>query len=91
MSSYYVNDFDHKWIDSKAVIKQSQLGTPDLQSLTDLSTSIKIIQDMRIVPLSKHLAKTFLIAGIVRFIPILFFKFNINEIVVFIFKLVTGH
>ena len=91
MLSHYVDDFEHKWIDSKAVIKQSQLGAPDLQSLADLSTSIKIIQDMRIVPLNKHLAKTFLIAGIVPFIPILFLKFNINELVVFIFKLVTGH
>jgi len=75
MLSHYVNDFDHKWIDSKAVIKQSQLGTPDLQSLADLSTSIKIIQDMRIV----------------LFITFLLLKFNINELIVFIFKLVTGH
>ena len=49
MSSQYVDDFDHKWIYSKAVIKQSQLGIPDLQSLADLSNSIKIIQNMRIV------------------------------------------
>ena len=75
MLPHYVNDFDHKWIDSKAVIKQSQLGTPDLQSLADLSPSIKIIQDMRIV----------------LFITFLLLKFNINELVVFIFKLVTGH
>jgi hypothetical protein len=75
MLSHYVNDFDHKWIDSKAVIKQSQLGTPDLQSLADLSPSIKIIQDMRIV----------------LFITFLLLKFNINELIVFIFKLVTGH
>ena len=75
MLSHYVNDFDHKWIDSKAVIKQSQLGTPDLQSLADLSPSIKIIQDMRIV----------------LFITFLLLKFNINELIVFIFKHVTGH
>ena len=75
MLSHYVNDCDHKWIDSKAVIKQSQLGTPDLQSLADLSPSIKIIQDMRIV----------------LFITFLLLKFNINELIVFIFKLVTGH
>ena len=91
MSSHYVDDFDHKWIDGKAVIRQSQLGTPDLQSLADLSNSIKIVQEMRIVPLSKQLAKTFVVTGILPFLPFLLLKFNLNELLILVFKLVTGH
>jgi hypothetical protein len=91
MSSHYVDNFDHKWIDSKAVIRQSQLGTPDLQSLADLSNSIKIIQEMRIVPLSKQLAATFVVTGILPFLPFLLLKFNLNELLILVFKLVTGH
>jgi hypothetical protein len=91
MSSRYVEDFDHKWINSEATKRQSQLGTPDLQSLADLSNSIKIIQGMRIVPLSKQLLTTFLVTGILPFLPFLLLKFNLNELFMLVLKLVTGH
>jgi len=52
-AQHYVRKFDAKWLRGGAPEDEPLLGSPDIQSLADLSTSVKLVQAMRIVPVSK--------------------------------------
>jgi hypothetical protein len=44
MASRYVKAFDRKWIRNEQATGASQLGTSDLQSLADLTTSLNVVR-----------------------------------------------
>jgi hypothetical protein len=80
-ASHYVNSFEKKWISRKMADQESMLGTPDLQSLADLSNSMNIINNMRIVPISPRLLISFLIAALIPILPILLFKYPFADLI----------
>jgi hypothetical protein len=54
LAQRYVRDFDAKWVRGDVAADEPMLGSGDIQSLADLGNSYSIIQDMRIVPVSKQ-------------------------------------
>jgi hypothetical protein len=54
LAQRYVRDFDAKWVRGGVAADEPMLGSGDIQSLADLGNSYSIIQDMRIVPLTKQ-------------------------------------
>jgi hypothetical protein len=54
LASLYVNDFRRKWINDNAERDASLLGTPDIQSLADLSNAYTVISEMRLLPFGKR-------------------------------------
>jgi hypothetical protein len=91
MASRYTDAFQEKWINDKTVTGQSQLGTADIQSLADLTNSVKIIHHMRSIPASKRLVIAFAVSTLLPFFPFVFMKFNFNELLVKLFEIVAGH
>jgi hypothetical protein len=91
MTSNYVNAFDQKWVKGNTVTGQSQLGNSDLQSLADLTSSVKVVHDMRMLPVGRKLIMIFIVSGILPFIPLVFMEFNFSELLVLVFKLMAGH
>ena len=77
----YVNDFEKKWLNASAIPADLLLGTPDLQSLADLSNSVGIVRNMRWVPVSPRLLITVVIAALLPMLPLLLFKYPIAELV----------
>jgi hypothetical protein len=55
VAQQYVLAFDRKWVHSGTPPKEQLLGSPDIQSLADLSTSYGLVQDMRPIPISRPL------------------------------------
>ena len=80
-ASHYVNGFDNKWLEAKSAPPvETLLGTPDLQSLADLSNSIDIIRSMRWVPLSMQLAANLGLATLLPMMPLLLNNYPVVEL-----------
>ena len=54
LAQRYVRDFDAKWVRGGVAADEPMLGSGDIQSLADLGNSYSVIQDMRIVPVTKQ-------------------------------------
>ena len=68
LASRYVNDFRRKWINETAERDASLLGTPDIQSLADLSNAYTVISEMRLLPFGK---RTLIELGLLLLAPLL--------------------
>ena len=53
LAQRYVREFDAKWLRGDGSSDEQLLGSGDLQSLADLGNSFAVIQDMRVVPVTK--------------------------------------
>ncbi len=86
----YVNDFEEKWLNAAAASGEPLLGTPDLQSLADLSNSVGIVRNMRWVPVSMRLVITTAVAAFVPMLPLFLFKYHLLEITQRLFSKLAG-
>jgi hypothetical protein len=80
LAAQYVNDFEKKWLNESSVQAEPLLGTPDLQSLADLSNSVAIVRNMRLIPVSARLLMTVTVAALLPMIPLFLFKYHIAEL-----------
>jgi hypothetical protein len=76
LASRYVDSFDMKWVRT-ADPGEPLLGTPDLQSLADLSNSVNVVRNMRLAPVSGKLWVQILIAALLPMLPLLLLKYPI--------------
>jgi hypothetical protein len=51
LAERYVRDFDTKWLRGGAQPGEELLGSGDIQSLTDLGSSLDVVKEMRTVPI----------------------------------------
>ena len=90
MASRYVEAFDRKWIRGENASGDSLLGTPDLQSLADLTNSINVVRGMRWVPAGRRLLMGLAAAVVVPMLPLLLLKYPVNQLVARLFQMLTG-
>jgi hypothetical protein len=90
MASRYVNHFDRKWIRGENPSGEALLGTPDLQSLADLTNSVNVVRGMRWVPASRGLVLSLGLCTIVPMVPLVFFKYPVSDVAARIFQTLTG-
>jgi hypothetical protein len=86
----YVTAFDGKWLSSSPLEDASLLGTPDIQSLADLSTAMGIVQQMRTVTASRRLVLSLLIGSLVPMLPLLLLKYSAASLVELVLSKLTG-
>ena len=75
----YVAQFDRKWVKS-AQRDEPLLGTPDIQSLADLSNSVQIVLKMRLAPTNMRVLTYVIGAVAVPMLPLALFRFPLSEI-----------
>ena len=90
MAARYVHAFDHKWIRDENASGESQLGTADMQSLADLTNSMNVVRNMRLVPGGRRLLLELAACVILPMLPLLLLKFPINEIALRLFRALSG-
>jgi hypothetical protein len=90
MAHHYVEAFDNTWIRDKNATGESQLGAPDIQSLADLTNSINVIRNMKVVPVSRRLIMSFTISVVLPFLPFVFMKLNFSELMLKLFHMIAG-
>jgi hypothetical protein len=79
LASRYVQNFDTKLVHT-ADPGEPLVGTPDLQSLADLSNSVNIVRNMRLAPVSVRLWTNILIAALLPMVPLTLLKYPIAEL-----------
>jgi hypothetical protein len=86
----YVNGFDRKWLGEDEPRGEPLLGTPDLQSLADLSNSVSVVRNMRWVPVSPRMLTDLAIAALVPMLPLLLLKYPVAELAQMFFARLSG-
>ncbi|HTO79171.1 MAG TPA: hypothetical protein VMJ31_05275 [Methylocystis sp.] len=90
LAASYVYAFEKKWIKRRADLTEPLLGTPDLQSLSDLSSSVGIIRNMRWIPVSMRLLLIVAVAALSPMTPLLLFKYPAGELTRRLFSKLVG-
>jgi hypothetical protein len=86
----YVKAFEKKWLGVSPAPEESLLGTSDIQSLADLSTSVDIIRDMRSVPVSLDMLIYMAGAALLPLLPLALFKYPLADLLEKFVGMLTG-
>jgi len=76
----YAKEFESKWLGAGPAPEEPLLGTADIQSLADLSTSVDIIRDMRTAPVSSNMLIYMGGAALLPLLPLALFKYPLAEL-----------
>jgi hypothetical protein len=90
LASRYVEDFDSKWIRDADANRSALLGTPDLQSMADLATSVDTVSNMRVAPVSKRLLIMFAVSAMLPMAPLALLLYPGDDLVASLFKALLG-
>ena len=90
LAERYVDEFDRKWVGAGAAPKEPLLGTADIQSLADLSTTIDIVRDMRPAPVSLSLLMYLAGAALLPLVPLALFKYPIADLLAKFIERLSG-
>lgn len=81
LASRYVTDFHRKWIEGRSHDGEPLLGTPDIQSLSDLDNAYGTISKIRLVPLGKETVARLAFVIIVPFLPLTLTMVPLEEVI----------
>jgi hypothetical protein len=70
LATIYTLDFQKKWIVPEAASDETLLGSADIQSLADLGNSFQIIEEMKLVPMSRINLLTALALNVIPALPL---------------------
>jgi hypothetical protein len=90
LAERYVNAFDRKWLGAGPAPGEPLLGTADIQSLADLSTSVGIVREMRLVPISPSLVMYLAVAALLPLLPLVLFKYPLADLLAKFFGRLSG-
>jgi hypothetical protein len=80
LAEQYVNAFDRKWLGADAPSAEPLLGTADIQSLADLSNSVGIVRDMRLVIVSPKMLIYLAAAALLPLLPLVLLKYPLADL-----------
>jgi hypothetical protein len=90
LAERYVNEFDRKWLSADPALGEPLLGTADIQSLADLSNSVSIVRDMRLVPVSPSMLMYLAAAALLPLLPLVLFKYPMADLLAKFFGGLSG-
>jgi hypothetical protein len=90
MASRYVQAFERKWIKDTTATGEAQLGTGDLQSLADLTNSLNVVRDIRMIPGGPRLALWLAGSVIVPMLPLVLLKYPVSDVVRILLQALVG-
>jgi len=77
----YSKLFEDKWIRGNKINEdESILGSGDIQSLADIGSTYEVVENIRIFPINLNIFLFMLVLIALPFIPLIFLKYNIKEI-----------
>jgi hypothetical protein len=81
LATRYVDEFGRKWMADPQVQKSGLVGSPDIQSLADLSNSYQVVTSVRLLPVSLPalLVHTLMLGA--PFIPLALTRFPLDELI----------
>jgi hypothetical protein len=89
LSSEYVSAFDAKWLGARRH-DEPLLGTADLQALADFGSSMKLVRDMRWVPVGPRLLLELGLAAALPMAPLLLLEYPLGDVLKKFVAIVSG-
>jgi hypothetical protein len=80
LAERYVREFDTKWLRGGAPANEPLLGSADIQSLADLGNSYGVVQDMRIVPITRDALLRLVGATLAPIVPLALTLMSLEEL-----------
>ncbi len=90
VAARYVNEFERKWVGVDGAREPDLLGSPDLQSLADLSNSVSVVRNMRIAPISRRILMAFAIPALLPMLPLFLFAFPFDTLAKSLVKMLVA-
>ena len=87
LASRYVDDFHRKWVEGGVRGGEPLLGTSDIQSLADLGNSFAVVNQIRLLPLTKEALVRLVVLIALPLLPLTLTMIPLDEIVRRLFKL----
>lgn len=88
VANSYVNDFRRKWLDRNVKSDEVLLGTADIQSLSDLSSSFEVTNKMRLVPFNHITPIQLAVLIALPFVPLILTMIPLKEVIDSIIKMI---
>ena len=85
----YSRGFQEKWIDSPSPPDEQLLGSSDIQSLTDMGASFRLIKEMGLTPFGRRAIIQLAVATFLPSLPLLLLVVPIEEIIQVVAKVVN--
>jgi hypothetical protein len=80
LAQRYVRDFDAKWVRGGGGADEPMLGSGDIQSLADLGNSFAVVQDMRVVAVTKQAMLQLAVATVAPIVPLVLTLMPLEEL-----------
>jgi hypothetical protein len=80
LAERYVREFDAKWLRGGAPADEPLVGSADIQSLADLGNSYGVVQDMRIVPVTRDALLRLVGATLAPIVPLALTMMSLEEL-----------
>jgi hypothetical protein len=80
LAQRYVREFDAKWVHGDGSSDDELLGSGDVQSLADLGNSFAVIQDMRVVPVTRQAMFQLGVATLIPIVPLVLTLMPLDEL-----------
>ncbi len=81
LAQRYAQEFDSKWLRGGAPANELLLGSPDIQSLSDLNNSLQIIAGMRVAPITRDTLIRLAAAIVAPLIPLVLTMMPLEELI----------
>ncbi len=82
----YATDFDRKWFRGGAPAGEPLIGSPDIQSLADLSNSFQVIRRVEWAPFSLKTLMDLALTTLLPVAPLLLTTFSVEELITRVLK-----
>ncbi len=80
LAERYVREFDAKWLRGGAPPNETLMGSADIQSLADLGNSYGVVQDMRIVPVTREALLRLVGATLAPIVPLALTMMSLEDL-----------
>lgn len=80
-ASGYVSAFERRWIGPGDGSGEPLLGTGDIQSLADLTNSVRVVQDIRLVPVTRNFLMSAAVFAVGPFLPLALLIYPVETLV----------
>lgn len=81
LGQVYVRTFDTKWLRTAGPASEPLIGSSDIQSLADLANSYAVIEQMRILPVSRTALLQFIAVTLLPMAPLLLTMMPLEKII----------
>lgn len=89
LAARYASAFECKWLEVDKLPQEPLLGTQDIQALADLSISVSVIRNMRLLPIGPRLLWAIAASTLVPMLPLLAIKYPVATMIdQFVYRLI---